>query len=316
MQPIVIQTENLPQECSDWLSSRYDLHICPAGSIRFKELLPDALGLVIRTYTTVDQQMIKAATSLKVVGRAGTGVDNVDLKACRDKNITVVHTPEANSESVVEFVVTTMLSHLRNLQQVHTDLKQQEWNTLRDSSMTQKEFSELTLGIIGFGRIGSRLGRMAKNMGFSVVFTDLQQILETHGCRQVNQNQLLEESDIVSVHVDGRGDNKHLCDDRMFVEMKPEVLFINSSRGVVVDAYALTNFLHHNQKAHAVLDVHDPEPITSEYPLLHMQNATLFPHIACKTKTATTNMGWVVKDVDAVIRGETPRFIAHPEPTS
>ncbi len=310
MQPIVIQTEILPQECSDWLSERYDLHICPSDSLRFKELLPNAHGLVIRTYTTVDQQMIETATSLKVVGRAGAGVDNIDLTACKKNNVTVVHTPEANSESVVEFVITTMLSNLRNLQQVTTGLKQEEWNALRDASMTNKEFPELTLGIIGFGRIGGRLGKMAKNMGFNVVFTDLLKVVETFGCQQVHLNQLLKESDVVSVHVDGREENTHLCDTGVFAEMQPEALFINSSRGIVVDAYALSDFLSHNPNAHAILDVHDPEPITTEYPLLHTKNATLFPHIACKTKTATTSMGWVVKDVDAVIRGETPRFTA------
>lgn len=308
MQPTVIQTENLPQECSDWLAQRCDLHICPADSLRFKELLPVANGLVIRTYTKVDQPMVESAPHLQVVGRAGVGVDNIDIQACKERNVTIVNTPDANSDSVAEFVITTMLSKLRNVHEVTSGLNQEEWNTLRAASITEKEYSETTLGIVGFGRTGSRLGKMAKSIGFHVLFNDLVEIEERFGCKQVELKQLLAESDVISIHVDGRIENSHLCDADMCSRMKTNVLLMNASRGFVVDAYALTDFLKHNPDAHTILDVHDPEPITSEYPLLHVPNATLFPHVACKTKTATINMGWVVRDVDAVLQGKTPTF--------
>jgi phosphoglycerate dehydrogenase-like enzyme len=308
MQPIVIQTENLPQVCSDWLASRCDLHVCPSDSLRFKELLPLAHGLAIRTYTEVNEEMIAAAPNLNVVGRAGAGVDNIDLLACKKHGVTVVHTPDANTESVVEFVLTTMLSRLRNLHQVTSSLTQKEWNAFRGASMTKKEFTETTLGIIGFGRIGSHLGKMARTLGFNVLFNDLVKIKEKHGCTQVGIEQLLFESDIVSLHVDGRKENKHLCGADMFRQMKPDGLFINAARGFVVDSYALKDYLTHSPTAQAVLDVHDPEPITNKYPLLHLPNATLYPHIACKTQTASINMGWVVKDIDAVLRSVQPVF--------
>jgi phosphoglycerate dehydrogenase-like enzyme len=308
MKPIVIQTENLPQECSDWLAERCDLHICPADSLRFKELLPKAQGLAIRTYTSVDCAMLEAAPNLKVVGRAGVGVDNIDLQSCNERGVTVVHTPEANSESVVEFVLTTMLSQLRALHYVTSAISQKEWNALRDASVNQNEFSETTIGIIGFGRIGSRLGKMAKSMGFRVVFNDVLEIREKYECEQVQIQHLLTECDVISIHVDGRTENNHLCNTAMFSAMKPSVLFMNASRGFIVDAYALTDFLKHNSTAHAILDVHEPEPITNEYPLLHMPNATLYPHVACKTKKAMLNMGWVVKDIDAVLSGKDPQY--------
>ena len=115
MKPIVVQTENLPQICSAWLAEHCELHICPVDSLRFKELLPVVEGLAIRTYTSVTKELLDQTPKLKVVGRAGVGVDNIDLLACEEKNIAVVHTPDANTGSVVEFVLTTMLSHLRNL---------------------------------------------------------------------------------------------------------------------------------------------------------------------------------------------------------
>jgi len=308
MKPIVIQTENLPEECTDWLAERCDLHFCGADSDLFRELLPEAQGLAIRTYTTVDRAMLEVATNLRVVGRAGVGVDNIDVQACEERGVAVVHTPDANSESVVEFVLTTMLSSLRTLNHVSAALSQEEWDELRNASMTQKEFSETTIGIIGFGRIGSRLGRLACALGFNVLFCDLLKIKETQGCNQVELDTLLSRSDVISIHVDGRNENKHLCNATMFTSLKPDVLFMNSSRGFVVDANALADFLSDHQSAHALLDVHDPEPMTNEYRLLHVSNVTLFPHIACKTTTATTNMGWVVKDIVAVLCGEEPSF--------
>ncbi len=308
MKPIVIQTENLPIVCSDWLSQRCDLHICPADSLRFRELLPNAEGLVVRTYTIVDDAMLDSAPKVKVVGRAGVGVDNINLNACWKRDVSVVHTPDANTESVVEFVLTTMLANKRTLHTVSTGLHQTEWNALRDASLTQKEFTETTLGIIGFGRIGSRLGKLARGLGFNVLFHDLLQISETHDCVQVDAERLLAESDIVTIHVDGRKENTHLCSKDMFSMMANDVLFINASRGFIVDAYALADFLSHHPESNAILDVHDPEPIPPEYPLLHLPNATLYPHIACKTKTASVNMGWVVKDVMAVLCGEQPAY--------
>lgn len=308
MKPLVIQTESLPQKCSDWLAERAELHVCPQDSLRFKELLPKATGLVIRTYTNVDRELLDRATNLQVVGRAGVGVDNINVQYCKEKNIAVVHTPNANTESVVEFVLTTMFDTLRNIHPVTSGVDQETWSALRGASMTQKEFTETTLGIIGFGKIGSRLGKLAKTLGFRVFFHDLLKKTNTYGCEQTPLHNVLSSSDIVSIHVDGRTENKHLCDKQFFSQMKNDALFINAARGFMVDAYALREHLARHKTARAILDVHDPEPITAGYPLLGTPNATLFPHVASKTKTASINMGWVVKDVVAVLSGQAPKF--------
>ena len=310
MKPLVIQTENLPQESSDWLAARVDLHICPSDSLRFKELLPEAQGLVIRTYTTVDAAMLQAANKLVVVGRAGVGIDNIDIHACIENNIRVVHTPDANSEAVVEFVLSTMLPRLRPLHKIETTLDIDEWKLHRDASVCQMQFNETTLGIIGFGRVGSRLGMTAKNLGFKVLFYDIKKIEDDHGCDLVDLDLLLRESNVISVHVDGRPENNNFICAEAFSMMKPDALFINTSRGFVVNSNDLTSHLAQNPAAFAILDVHNPEPFTSSYPLLGIENANLYPHIAAKTETAMKNMGWVVKDVDLVLRGEEPTYEA------
>ena len=310
MQPLVIQTENLPQACSDWLASRVDLHTCPADSPRFMELLPEAEALVIRTYTTVDEEMIRVGNKLKVIGRAGVGIDNIDLFCCKKNNIKVVHTPNANSEAVVEFVLSTMLPRLRPLHQTETPLDIDAWKLHREASVNPKQFSEITIGIVGFGRVGSRLGTMAKCMGFRVVFADIKTIKDTHGCHQVEMAELLASSDVISIHVDGRAENNNLVSLEVLALMKHDVLFINTSRGFVVNPDELATHLSQNPNSYAILDVHDPEPFTVNYPLLGLNNTSLFPHIAAKTDTAMHNMGWVVRDVDKVLRGEDPMYQA------
>ena len=310
VKPLVIQTENLPQECSDWRSERCDLHMCPADSLRFRELLPEASGLAIRTYTTVDLEMITLASSLKVVGRAGVGLDNVDLQACKNNNIRVVYTPEANSVAVVEFVLTNLFMLLRPLFPIETVVNKEVWSLQRETALCSKQFDEMTLGIVGFGRVGSRLGRLAREIGFRVMYCDIIEIEESHGCKCESLDTLLHESDAISIHVDGRPENKHLCNADFFASMKPSAPFVNTSRGHVVDARALANHLRHNVECSAVLDVHESEPFQIGYPLLGLSNARLFPHIAAKTKNANLNMGWVVRDIDAVLCGNPPSFEA------
>ncbi|MDP6542133.1 MAG: NAD(P)-dependent oxidoreductase [Phycisphaerales bacterium] len=310
MRPIVIQTENLPQECSDWLAQRVDLHICPSDSLRFKELLPDASGIVIRTYTTVDEEMIASANNLLVVGRAGVGVDNIDLLACKNHKVSVVHTPQANSEAVVEFVLSVMLPLLRPVHKIATALDIDEWKLHRDASITQRQFDETTIGIIGFGKVGSRLGKATTALGFRVLFCDIQEIEEQYGCNQVDMETVIKESNVISVHVDGRVENHNFLHAGVFKMMKQGVVFINTSRGFVVSTNDLADHLVHNPSTTAVLDVHQPEPFTTSYPLLGKSNAVLYPHIAAKTETALKNMGWVVKDVYAVVRGEEPKYEA------
>ena len=306
----VIQTENLPDQCSTWLADHCELHVCPSESLRFKELLPTVEALVIRTYTNVTKEMIKSAPNLRVIGRAGVGIDNIDLNACKQQGVQVVHTPEANTESVVEFVLSRMLMMLRKVTFVESQTSQNEWDLLRTSAMNEKQFSEMTLGIIGFGRIGSTLGTLASALGFKVIFHDLQTIQNTGACTQCSLEEVLEQSDAISVHVDGRAENEHMCDADLFRHLQQGCLFINTSRGFVVDSVSLANHLRHDASAFAIIDVHQPEPIHADYPLLTLPNVELYPHIACKTQTATINMGWVVKDVIAVLNNETPQFEA------
>jgi phosphoglycerate dehydrogenase-like enzyme len=285
-----------------------DLHACPADSLRFKELLPDIAGVVVRTYTTVDERMLEEAGKLRVVGRAGVGLDNIDLAACRNHGVRVVHTPEANAEAVVEFVLSAVLPRIRPLEQLHESIELPQWKLLRDNALTQREFSETTLGILGFGRIGSRLGATAAAMGFRVIYNDLRQIEAPAGCEQVDLDDLLEQSHVLSIHVDGRADNRHFLSSEHFSRLSEDMVLVNSARGFVLDAEPLSHFLRGHPDACAILDVHEEEPFGDGYPLLALPNARLYPHIAARTERALLNMGWVVRDVAAILAGDAPAF--------
>ncbi len=310
MAPVVIQAEHLPDPCSQWLSQRAEVHVCPADSLRFKELAPSAHGLVVRSYTTVDEAMLASAGNLAVVGRAGVGLNNIDLEACRAHGVRVVHTPQANSRAVVEFVLATLLPQLRPVAAVTAAMPIEEWTSLRDSARLPRQFNETTLGIIGLGRIGSRVAIAAAAIGFHVVYHDLLDIDAPGGCVACDLPLLLAESHVISLHVDAREANRHIIGAGELAAMRDDVVLVNTSRGFVVDAAALAVFLASHGEARAVLDVHEPEPFRSDYPLLGLENVHLYPHLAARTSTALLNMGWVVRDVMAVLEGEDPQFEA------
>jgi phosphoglycerate dehydrogenase-like enzyme len=311
--PLAIQTEDLDPEPAAWLAQRCELVQCPSDDPRFADLLARAQALLVRTYTQVNAAMLDGAPRLKVVARAGVGVENIDIPTCHARGITVVHTPGANTRAVVEYVGALLADALRPRLYMDHAPATQEWHRLRRGTIAKRQLDELTLGIWGFGRIGSAVARVARAYDMRTFYNDLLDIPADRraGAEPVGVDRLLAESDIVTLHVDGRTSNKGLVNAAAFARMKPAVLFLNTSRGFMIDPSALAAFLRQNPGARAIIDVHDPyEPITPNYPLLGIPNATLSPHLAAGTEKAKRNMSWVVRDVWRVLSGETPEFEA------
>jgi phosphoglycerate dehydrogenase-like enzyme len=311
--PLVIQTEDLDPEPAAWLAERTDLRICPQQDPGFSALLARAQGLVVRTYTRVDRATLAQAPVLRVVGRAGVALESIDVPACRARGVRVVHTPGANTRAVVEFVAALIVDALRPRLCLGHPVPAAEWHQIRRHYMARRQLDELTLGLYGFGRIGSAMARLGAALNMRVLYNDLLEIPEKSrsGAKPVSIDALLTESDVLSVHVDFRPENRHLLSAAAFARLKPDALFINTSRGFVVDHAALAEFLRSNSEARAAIDVHDPfEPITAEYPLVGLANASLTPHMASSTERAKRNMSWVVRDVWRVLNGEEPEFEA------
>ncbi|MGE3109905.1 MAG: NAD(P)-dependent oxidoreductase [Phycisphaerales bacterium] len=303
----VIQTEHLDPDAAAWLARRCQLVVCPSeDEPRFGHLLATADALLIRTYTQVNAALLARAPRLRAVARAGVGLDNVDQDACRARGIAVLSTPDANTRAVVEYVTSLMLDALRPRTRLQRALPTGEWKKLRESLIAPRQLSDLTFGILGLGRIGSQVARVAASLNMRVIFNDLVEIPTPRRCgaAPVPLDALLADADVLTIHVDGRAANRHFVGADFLASLKPDVLLINTSRGFVIDPPALAGFLRAHPAATAALDVHEPEPFDAAYPLLGIPNAVLTPHIAAATTTAHRNMSWVVKDLWHALSGE------------
>ena len=307
--PLVIQTEDLDPICVEWLSERAEVVRCFHTDPRFPELLKRAEGLVVRTYTRVDDALLAGAPNLKVVGRAGVALENVDVGACLARGVQVCNTPGSNTRAVVEFFTALLMDAVRPRVFLEGPLEGEDWHQARRDLVADRELGEMTIGIWGFGRIGSAVARVARSLDMKILYHDIVDIApdKRSGAEPVSLDRLLGESDVLTIHIDYRQANKHALNVETLKRVKDSVLIINTSRGFVVDPDALAAFLTAHPAAQAVLDVHDPfEPMPATYPLLGVDNAFCTPHLASGTDRAKREMSWVVRDVWRVLSGEKP----------
>lgn len=309
----VLVTEGSDAVPLQWLRERTRVIEVSEEDASFPQHLAAAEGLVVRTYTRVNEALLSRAPRLKVVGRGGVGLENIDVPACRRRGVQVVYTPDANTVAVADFVFGYLLQLLR------------PWGFFRDRVYEPKEFkrirdtvrgrqlNELTLGILGMGRVGRRVGHIAAGgFGMRVIYNDLPDVRPhlTFPATAVDKPTLFGEADVVSLHVDMRPGNEHLVGAPLLGQMKPTAILINTSRGEVLDDAALAAAIRGKNIAGAAIDVFDPEPPKADYPLLGFDNVLLTPHMAARTYTAIENMSWVVRDVVEVVNGRPPKYPA------
>jgi D-3-phosphoglycerate dehydrogenase len=309
-QPLILVTEGSDPTPLAWLKERAVVIEAAPDSPEFNAALPEVEGMVVRTYTKVNAALLSRAPKLKVVGRGGVGIENIDVKACRARGVEVVNTPDANTLAVGDFVIGYALQLLR------------PWAFFKDRAYEPKEFkrirdtqrgvqlNELTIGILGMGRVGRRVGKIAANgFGMRVIYNDLLDV-KAHlvfEAAAVDKETLFREADIVSLHVDMKAGNENLVGTELLSLMKQTAILINTSRGEALDDVALAEALREKRIAGAAIDVFDPEPPKSDYPLLGLENVLLTPHMAARTHTAIENMSWVVRDVVEVLHGRAPK---------
>ncbi|MCH2145431.1 MAG: hypothetical protein MK082_09845 [Phycisphaerales bacterium] len=310
--PLVIHTETISDRARAWLADRVELLSTRPGEDAFESNAARAEGLLVRTYTDVDDALLDRMPALKVVGRAGVGLDNIDLDACRARGIEVVHTPEANTQAVVEYVYTLLFELIRPRIRLETAVDADTWGGLRSTYVGRRELDEMTFGVLGLGKIGRRVAAVAGAFGARTIHHDLLDIPEADrfGSSPVTPETLFAEADILSIHVDGRRSNHDLVGADLLGLMKPDSILINTSRGFVIEEAALDAHLLAHPDATALLDVHASEPIPAGSPLLERPNARLTPHLASRTASAMERMSGVVEDVWAVLQGTSPRWSA------
>jgi len=294
--------EPIAEPARRWLAERAE--VVEAGSpSALRGGLAGAEGLVVRTYTRVDAALLDAAPALRVVGRAGVGLDNIDQTACAARGVRVVNTPDANTGAVAEYVLMAALRCLRPFPELDRALATEAWGRLRESAIASRELSECVVGVWGLGRIGRRVAGVFGPLCEGVLYHDVVDVpaADRAGAEPVAASELLERADVLTVHVDSRESNRGLIGVEQLARLKPEAVLINAARGMVVDASALAGWLRANPGASAALDVFEPEPFGADHPLLGLPNAVLTPHVGAATARAKAAMSWVVRDVLAAL---------------
>lgn len=271
--------------------------------------LADTEALIVRNQTRVDAALLDAAPRLKVVGRLGVGLDNIDLAAARGRGVSVVFARSSNAVAVAEYVFAAMLEAARRLAAATADTRTGGWDR---QGFTGYELYGKILGIVGLGDIGGRLARRAQAFGMRIVASDPQvttssMLVAEYGVALLPLERLLAEADFVSLHIPLVPATAGLINGERLALMKPRAWLINTARGGVIDETALADALRAGRPAGAALDVRASEPPGAGDPLAALPNVILSPHIAGITaesheRTATM----VVDDVLRVLRGLTP----------
>ena len=271
--------------------------------------------LGVRSKTRVSPPVLKAAQNLVAVGAFCIGVEKIDCAAANESGIAVFNDPHSNSRSVAELVMGEIIMLLRRTFAVSSEMHRGVWNK---SAAGAHEVRGLTLGIVGYGKIGSQLSDLAEAMGMRVVFYDVSHVLARGNARPVSFRELLEMSDVVTLHVDGKPQNQNLFGTDEFAAMKDGACFLNLSRGFVVDHEALAACLKSGKVSGAAIDVFPSEPESGadfKSALRGLPNVILTPHIGGSTEEAQQNIGQFVsaKLIDYVRTGDSTMSVNMPQ---
>jgi D-3-phosphoglycerate dehydrogenase len=261
-------------------------------------------ALIVRSATKVTADIIKSAKNLKVIGRAGSGLDNVDQTAATKQGIVVMNAPGGNTITTAEHTMALLLSMARQIPQATASMKKGKWEKKKFMGI---EIYNKTLGIIGLGNIGSQVAKMAQGMGMYVITYDpflSEEKARTLGVKVVDLDELLKKSDFITIHTPLTNETKRLINAERIAKMKRGVRLINTARGGIVDEMALYDALKSGKIAAAALDVFEKEP-PEDSPLLRLDNVIATPHLGAATEEAQENVAIAIAEqiVDYLIHG-------------
>jgi D-3-phosphoglycerate dehydrogenase len=267
-------------------------------------LARDVVAIVVRSETQITREVFAAAPLLKVVGRAGVGVDNIDVEAATERGVIVMNTPTGNTIATAELTFTHMLCGARPIVQAGASMKAGQWDrkTFSGSELLQK-----TLGVLGLGRIGTEVAKRGQAFGMKVLAYDpylTAARAKALNVEMVDRDRLFKESDYLTVHMPLTDDTKYIVDEAAFAKMKKGVRVFNCARGGIIKETALLEALKSGKVAAAGLDVYEDEPLAADHPLRQMPNVVLTPHLGASTKEAQESVGLeVAQAVAEALRG-------------
>ncbi|MDH7506409.1 MAG: hydroxyacid dehydrogenase [Candidatus Thermoplasmatota archaeon] len=288
--------------------------------VTFNEMDPNTLlkeisnydALMVRSRTKVTKEVVEAGAKgkLKVIGRAGIGVDNIDIQTAAKNKIKVVNAPTGATSSVAELALLHMLALARQLPKADSSTKKGEW---LKKQLKGNELFGKTLGLIGTGNIGKLLAKYAKALNMEVIGYDPfvpKEVMKKDGIKKIDElGKLMETSDFISLHIPHTPETHYIINENMLAKMKTSAFLINCARGGVVDEKALYNALKNGKIAGAAMDVFEQEPPAKDNPLLTLDNVVVTPHIGANTKEGQLKAGLITAEqIIKVLKGEEPDF--------
>jgi D-3-phosphoglycerate dehydrogenase len=313
---IILITDPLAQEGLDVLSGAPEFEIRIRPGLTPQELETEIAGaeaLLVRSGTRVTAELIAAAPALAVIGRAGTGVDNIDVAAATRRGVVVMNTPGGNATAACEHTFALLLALFRRLPDAVADLREGGWNRTR---FVGRQLSGRTLGVIGFGRIGREVAARARAFGMPVLVHDPwvgDALAREWEARCVDLDRLLVESDVVTLHLPLSDETRHLIDAGALSRMKRDAVIVNCARGGLIDETALAAALDEGRLHGAALDVFETEP-AGRNPLVRHPRVVATPHLGASTEEAQLNLAVeLARQVrDLLLRGEVRHAVNMP----
>lgn len=306
--PRILVSDPLPAEIIETLRGEAEVEVVSGLTpAQLAEKVPGFDALVVRSQSKVTKEVIAAGTSLKIIGRAGVGVDNIDVEAATARGVVVVNSPEGNTISAAEHTLAVLLAAARHVPQAYASMRRGEWDR---KSFTGVELYHKTLGVVGFGRIGREVASRAASFHMRVLAYDpfvSADFISEKGAEPHTLDDVLKKSDFITLHLPKTAETANLLNAERLATLKPTAILVNCARGGVVDEKALYEALNSKKLAAAALDVFENEPL-GESPLLTLNNIVTTPHLAASTQEAQERVAVdVAEQVLEVLRGGAPR---------
>ncbi|HYI24485.1 MAG TPA: D-glycerate dehydrogenase [Thermomicrobiales bacterium] len=319
--PIVVVTREIPQPGLDLLAEVADVRVWPNEMPPTPDELDDLLAGATGALTLLDDritgEVLDRHPDLRVVANYAVGYDNIDVDAATERGVAVCNTPEVLTETTAEFAFALLLATARRVVEAVDYVRAGKWHTWGPQVLLGQNVVGATLGIVGFGRIGKAMAAMASGFQMRILVPDTTSDRDGAaevGAELVSYDDLLSQSDFISLHVALNDDTFRMFGADEFARMKSTAILINAARGRVVDTNALVSALSSGQILAAGLDVSDPEPLPADHPLVSLPNCIVAPHIASATVQTRTAMAiMAARNLVAHLNGETPPYLVNPD---
>jgi D-3-phosphoglycerate dehydrogenase / 2-oxoglutarate reductase len=309
----VLLTNPIHPECQQALMRECEVVLAPdIKPATLKGLISDCDGLIVRCQ--LPQDIFADALQLKAVVRHGVGLDFIPVDIATQKGIPVANLPGSNTNAVVEYCLAVIFYFRRRLALIDTQLRSQGWAKARPLADPSNEIAATTLGIIGFGAIGSKLANAASGLQMKTIALTRRPETLPSGIRAATKTELFSESDVIVVCCPLNERTRGIVDQASISMMKPNAILINIARGPVIDTQAIIKALKAGDIAGAAMDVHDQQPLTGAEQVFDCPNLLLTPHIASITASSMKGMSeGSVKTILAILNGERPENIVNPD---